>query len=154
MKTAHRDVLAEVARFCITGVLNTAVYYGIYLLLLMTGLPYLVAHVAAWFVALIFSFFVNCYFTFRVRPTLRRFLSFPLSNLVNIICSTALSALLVSGMGASDIWGTLVADIAVIPITFTLTRLVLKPRSGVPAKSPSGEPRISTGEKPSTNTAP
>lgn len=130
MSATHRALLAEVTRFCITGVLNTAVYYGIYLLLLMTGLQYLIAHIAAWFVSLIFSFFVNCYFTFRVRPTLRRFLSFPLPNLVNIACSTALSALLVSGLGASDLWGTLVAGIAVIPITFTLTRFVLKPRDG------------------------
>ena len=82
-----RERLWEFLRFGLVGVANTAVYYVVYLLLLLV-LPYLAAHVLAWTVAVYFSFFLNAAFTYRVRPTWRKALLFPLSNIPNIVMTT------------------------------------------------------------------
>lgn len=120
-----RQKIYQFVRFCVVGVGNTAVYYVAYLLFLQF-LPYLVAHVLGWCVATVFSFFMNAWFTFKVRPTIKRFLAFPLSSLVNLAVSSVASVLLVSGFNASERWGTLVAGIIAIPFTFLAMRFVFR----------------------------
>lgn len=125
-----RAIVRQFVRFAAVGVANTAVYYLAYRFSLMF-LPYLVAHVLAWAVATVFSFYFNAYFTFRTRPTVRKLLAFPLSSLVNLVISTAVSFLLVSVWGASATWGTLVGGLAAVPFTFLVVRLIFlgRPRS-------------------------
>ncbi|MGW0288329.1 GtrA family protein [Streptomyces sp. NPDC003236] len=69
-------VTAQMARFALVGVVNTGTYYGCYLALL-TALPYLAAHVIAFALSMTGSFLLNSYFTYRTRPTWRKFLLFP-----------------------------------------------------------------------------
>lgn len=113
-----------VVRFAIVGVLNTIIYYALYLLL-RELLPYLVAHVIAFVLSVVGSFFLNCYFTFRQRPTWRRFLLFPLSTLTNFVVTTVGLYLLVRYAGMNQRIAPLVAASAAIPVTFLVTRLIL-----------------------------
>lgn len=122
--TARRRLLGEVLRFGAVGVANTAVYYATYRLLLL-ALPYLGAHVLAWAVSVVGSFLLNCWFTFRVRPTVQRFLLFPASTLVNLVLTTGGSAAVVSGLGWDERYATVLMGIAAIPATFLVTRFVL-----------------------------
>lgn len=124
----NRQKLYQFIRFCVVGVGNTAVYYVAYRLFLLV-FPYLAAHVLGWCVATVFSFFMNAWFTFKVRPTIKRFLAFPLSSLVNLAVSTAASVLLVSGLNVSERWGTLVAGILAIPFTYLAMRFVFRAHS-------------------------
>ncbi len=118
----------QLIRFGLTGLANTAVYYGCYRLLLLL-LPYLAAHVLAWAVSVVFSFFVNCWFTFKVRPTMKKFLAFPASSLVNLLLTSVGSVALVSGLGWDERYATLVMGIAAIPFTFVITAFILHDRS-------------------------
>lgn len=122
------------------GLANTAVYYIAYRLWLLF-LPYLAAHVLGWAVATFGSFYMNAYFTFKTRPTLRRLLAFPLSSLVNLVISTVVSAILVSGLDVSDKWGTLVGGIVAVPFTFAVVRVIFVSRElgASSSASPSGD---------------
>lgn len=122
-----RDRLGQLLRFAITGVANTACYYAIYRLCLLT-LPYLPSHLIGWAGSVVFSFFVNCWFTFRVRPTWQRFVAFPSTTLVNLAFTTIGSVVLVDGLDADPRWATVAMGIAAIPFTFALTALILRPR--------------------------
>ncbi|WP_238695335.1 GtrA family protein [Ornithinimicrobium flavum] len=119
-----RSQLAALSRFVLVGIANTLTYYAVYRLLLLV-LPYLPAHVLAYGVGIVFSFFANSLFTFGVRPTWRRFLAFPLTTVFNFVVVTAGSVLLVERGWLDERWATLVMTVVAIPVTFLLTRRVL-----------------------------
>jgi len=116
--------LGRIARFGIVGVINTGTYFGLYLLLRLQ-LPYLVAHVVAFLLATIGSYFLNCRFTFNVKPSWGSFLLFPLSNLSNFVITTAGLYLLVDRLGLDERWAALPAAVVAIPITFLVAQFVL-----------------------------
>lgn len=126
--------MSALARFLAVGVANTLVYYLAYRLLLL-GLPYLPAHLLAFGVGIVFSFFANSLFTFRVRPTWRRFLVFPSTTLANLLLVTLGSVLLVERGWVDERWATLLMTVAAVPVTFLLTRLVLTSRRDGRAES-------------------
>lgn len=116
--------MSALLRFVLVGVANTAVYYVAYRLLLL-GMPYLPAHLLAFGVGVVFSFFANSFFTFRVRPTWRRFLAFPLTTVFNLVVVTVGSVLLVERLAVDERYATLAMTVVAIPVTFLLTRYVL-----------------------------
>ncbi|WP_326827535.1 GtrA family protein [Streptomyces sp. NBC_01751] len=117
-------VTAQMARFALVGVVNTGTYYGCYLALL-TVLPYLAAHVIAFALSMTGSFLLNSYFTYRTRPTWRKFLLFPLTNAANFVITTGGVWLLVDRVGFSSRYAPLVAALAAIPITFVVSRAIM-----------------------------
>ncbi|MFF2960375.1 GtrA family protein [Streptomyces sp. NPDC057963] len=126
-------VTAQMVRFALVGVVNTGTYYGCYLVLL-TWLPYIAAHVLAFALSMVGSFFLNSLFTYRTRPTWRKFLLFPLTNAANFAITTGGVYLLVDLAGFSSRYAPLVAAAAAIPITFVVSRaIMLRPDSGIPA---------------------
>lgn len=119
--------LRRLIRFGLVGVANTAVYYGTYRLLLM-GLPYLIAHLIAWVVSVVFSFYINCWFTYQVKPTLRRFLAFPLGVLTNLVFTTVGSVVLIELFDFPEAYAPLLCGILAIPFTYAVTTFVLTNR--------------------------
>ncbi|MFD4229498.1 GtrA family protein [Streptomyces sp. NPDC058545] len=117
-------VTAQMTRFALVGVVNTGTYYGCYLALL-TVLPYLAAHVIAFALSMTGSFLLNSYFTYRTRPTWRKFLLFPLTNAANFVITTGGVWLLVDHVGFSSRYAPLVAAVAAIPITFVVSRAIM-----------------------------
>ncbi|TXS55520.1 GtrA family protein [Streptomyces sp. t39] len=103
----------QIVRFASVGVVNTGTYYGLYLVLLR-WLPYVAAHVAAFLVSMVGSFFLTSYFTYRTRPTWRKFLLFPLTNAANFAVTTSGVWLLVDVLGHSRTYAPLIAAAAAI----------------------------------------
>jgi putative flippase GtrA len=116
----------QIVTFAMVGVLNTAAYYCLYLLFL-TWLPYLAAHALAFLLGMIGSFFLNARFTYRTRPTWRKFLLFPLSNVANFLITTAGVYVIVDVLHAGSRFAPLVASAAAIPVTFLVSRWVMLP---------------------------
>ncbi|MEO6089778.1 MAG: GtrA family protein [Umezawaea sp.] len=122
------EQFGRIVRFGLVGVVNTGVYYGCYLLFCLV-LPIMAAHVLAFAVAMVGSYFLSCYFTFRTKPTWRKFLLFPLSNATNFVISTAGLYLLVHWVDMNSRIAPLVAAAAAIPFTFLVARFVLVNRT-------------------------
>lgn len=118
-------------RFGAVGVVNTASYLGLYVLLQLV-VPYLVAHVLAFVASMVGSYFLNCRFTFRTRPTLRKFLLFPLSNVTNFVITSTGLYVLVEVLHANKVIAPLLAASVAIPITFLVARSVLVGRYAAP----------------------
>lgn len=114
----------RLVRFGLVGVVNTASYVCLYLLLQLV-LPYLLAHVVAFLVSMVGSYFLNCRFTFRTRPTLRKFLLFPLSNITNFVVTSTGLYVLVEILHFDKTWSPLLAASVAVPITFLVARTVL-----------------------------
>lgn len=119
-----KQLIGRIARFGIVGAVNTGVHFVVYLAV-QTVLPYMVAHLLAFAVAMVGSYFLNCRFTFRVKPTLRGFLLFPLSNLTNLAVSTAGLYVLVEFFGVPQWVAPLPTAALAIPITFLVAQFVL-----------------------------
>ncbi|HHE6575302.1 GtrA family protein [Staphylococcus aureus] len=118
---------AEILKFIIVGGINTLNYYVVYLLLLkLLHIEYMISHITGFLVAFVISYYLNCYFVYRVKPTWRKFISFPITQIVNVSLHTVLLYVFVS-------WLNLPAEIApfaglviTIPITFVLSKWILK----------------------------
>ncbi|MGT0298778.1 flippase GtxA [Staphylococcus aureus] len=118
---------AEILKFIIVGGINTLNYYVVYLLLLkLLHIEYMISHITGFLVAFVISYYLNCYFVYRVKPTWRKFISFPITQIVNVSLQTVLLYVFVS-------WLNLPAEIApfaglviTIPITFVLLSCILK----------------------------
>ncbi|MET8614269.1 MULTISPECIES: GtrA family protein [Streptomyces] len=123
-------IARQIVTFAVVGVLNTAVYYGLYLLFL-TWLPYLAAHVLAFALSMVGSFFLNARFTYRIRPTWRKFLLFPLTNAANFVITTAGVYVIVDVLHAGSRFAPLLASAAAIPITFVVSRWIMLPGAKV-----------------------
>jgi putative flippase GtrA len=126
-------VLKRLARFGVIGVLNTGIYYAVYLVL-RTEITYLLAHVCAFVVAMICSYFLNCYLTFRTRPTWRTFLLFPLSNVANFVLTTVGLRIAVAGLGIDQRIAPLAVAVFAIPLTYILAHHIMIGRLSGPAQ--------------------
>jgi putative flippase GtrA len=127
---ATNENIGQFFRFIIIGFINTGHYYAFYLFFIhFVQLNYLPAHIIAFLISMIGSFFLNCYFTYRTKPTIRKFLQFPITYAVNITVSTAAIFLLVDVMKLNENISPLLAQGITIPITFLVSKRILAKES-------------------------
>ncbi|HLR68876.1 GtrA family protein [Virgibacillus alimentarius] len=123
-----RYINNEFTKFIIVGGINTLHYYLIYILCLSVfQLHYFLAHTLGFFVSLVGSFFLNSFFTYKIKPTLRKFLRFPLTQVVNTGLSTVLLFLFVDILRIESSIAPIIAVCFTVPATFITTGKVLKP---------------------------
>lgn len=117
----------EFSRFVVVGVINTITYYSIYLVLhKLVGMPYLFAHILGFLISLNISFFLNSYVTYKVKPTIKKYLYFPLTQVVNISVSTFLIYVFVEFVHLSSYVAPFGAVLFTVPITFIVSSRILK----------------------------
>lgn len=113
-------------KFVIVGIINTLNYYLVYLLLLKVfHLSYLPSHLTGFVVSFIISYFLNCYFVYKVTPTLKKFIQFPLTQIVNMGVQTLLLYIFVELLHIDKVYAPFPALIFTIPITYFVTTYIL-----------------------------
>ncbi|CAC5931034.1 Putative sugar translocase in surface polysaccharides biosynthesis [Staphylococcus aureus] len=118
---------AEILKFIIVGGINTLNYYVVYLLLLkLLHIEYMISHITGFIVVFVISYYLNCYFVYRVKPTWRKFISFPITQIVNISLQTVLLYVFVSWLNLPAEIAPFAGLIITIPITFILSKWILK----------------------------
>ncbi|HCV6488526.1 TPA: flippase GtxA [Staphylococcus aureus] len=118
---------AEILKFIIVGGINTLNYYVVYLLLLkLLHIEYMISHITGFLVAFVISYYLNCYFVYRVKPTWRKFISFPITQIVNVSLQTVLLYVFVSWLNLPAEIAPFASLIITIPITFILSKWILK----------------------------
>lgn len=121
----------EFARFLVVGAVNTGGGYLIYLGLLQL-LPYGAAYSIAFALGILISYLLNTAFVFRTSFSLRKLLQFPLVYLVQYLLGICLLFTLVELLSVPAYIAPLIVVAATIPVTFILSRKIIKRASQSP----------------------
>lgn len=117
---------SQLVRFIIVGGLNTLFYYILYLSFLHCfRINYLISHILAFIISMIGSFFMNSLFTYKQKPTLKKFLQFPITYVINITVTTLGTYLFVSVFNWNKDISPLIAALTAIPFTFIVSKKIL-----------------------------
>nr|WP_267920304.1 GtrA family protein [Macrococcus caseolyticus] len=120
----------RLAKFIVVGVMNTMNYYIIYLVVMhLLNMNYLISHLTGFIISFIISFFLNCYFVYHVQPTWKKFIAFPLTQVVNMGVQTILLYVLVDVFMIRATYAPFPALIITIPITYLITTYLLTKES-------------------------
>ncbi|MBU8881131.1 GtrA family protein [Bacillus sp. FJAT-29790] len=123
------NLKSETIKFILVGFFNTFHYYLWYLLFTeVLNLYYLAGHWLAFLISMVGSFYLNTYFTYRSKPSWRKFFQFPLTYVVNITVSTSALYLLKEWLKFDNKFAPILAAAAAIPFTFIISRKILKTR--------------------------
>ncbi|MBM7701313.1 GtrA family protein [Metabacillus iocasae] len=117
----------ETIKFIIVGFFNTFHYYVWYLLFTeLWSIHYLIGHWFAFLISMVGSFYLNTYFTYRSKPSWKKFFQFPLTYVVNISVSTSALYVLTEWLHIDNKLAPLLASGIAIPFTFLISRKILK----------------------------
>lgn len=123
----RRGVSTEVVRFIVGGGVNTLLSYAIYwLLLLWLSYPY--AYTVSYAAAILTGFAINTHFVFRTEWSWRKLAAFPLIQLLNYGLGLGTVTVSVKYLGIDARLAPIVATAVVLPITFVLTRTLMRHR--------------------------
>lgn len=112
-------------RFALVGCVNTMNYYLIYLLSMSFGQRYLVSHTIGFIISMVGSFYLNCYFTYKVKPTLKKFVEFPLTYVANYTISTCSLFILIDLLSFHSLFSPIIASVIPVPFTYLISKWVL-----------------------------
>lgn len=117
----------EIIKFIIVGGINTFNYYITYLFLLkVLHVNYMVSHIVGFIVSFIISYYLNCYFVYKVKPTIEKFLRFPITQIVNMVMQTLFLYIFVKWLNIASEIAPFAGLIITIPVTFILSKWLLR----------------------------
>lgn len=116
---------SEALRFLVVGAANTLTTFVIYWSLLRVA-TYSLAYTISFIVGIGLSYLLNNLFVFRTKPSVRSALAFPLVYLAQYLVGLAVLWLWVSQFKMPPAYGVLVVAVVTVPITFLLSRFVLR----------------------------
>ncbi|TKC17132.1 GtrA family protein [Robertmurraya kyonggiensis] len=112
------------------GFINTGNYYLLYLLFfVLLNFHYMIAHILSFLISMVGSFFLNSYYTYKTKPTLKKFLQFPLTYIVNVIVTTTAIYILTEIVKLDGKITPLLASGIAIPFTFLISKKILADKS-------------------------
>ena len=87
---------------------------------------YMVSHIVGFIVSFIISYYLNCYFVYKVKPTIEKFLRFPITQIVNMVMQTLLLYIFVKWLNIASEIAPFAGLIITIPVTFILSKWLLR----------------------------
>lgn len=111
-------------RFILSGGLNTATTYILFLVLL-EFVNYKISFTIAYWFGIFTSYFFNKLFVFKSSPNFLSFLVYPLVYLFQYFFSLGVTWIWVEVLNLKEIYSPIIAIILSIPVTFTLSRIIL-----------------------------
>lgn len=111
--------------YVIIGIVNTIIYNEYYLSFLYFS-HYIIASLASYVIAMTCSFFLNCNYNFKVKPTIKRYIMFPLSGIPSLLMQTVGLSLFVELLSIDEKIAGFVASLVAIPFSFLIMKMVFK----------------------------
>jgi putative flippase GtrA len=115
-------------KFLIAGGLNTAITYGIYLILLMV-IPYIASYTISYIAGIVIAYLLNRFFVFKSHQGIKSIALLPLVYLVQYVVSILILWCWVEKLGFADRLAPLAAIIITIPITYIFSKLAFSKSS-------------------------
>ena len=127
MNIKDRSNLIEFLKYAIVGCINTADYYLSYLIFMdIFKFSYKISFIMGYVVSIVGSYFLNTYFTYKQKPSVKKFLIFPLTYIPNFIIQYLGMILLVDRINMSRKVAPMITALVATPITFFVTKYVIK----------------------------
>ena len=123
-KGISKGRIYEILRFGIVGTAAMVIHYGIYFILL----PYLdknIAYTIGYVIGFLCNYAMSSFFTFRVRPTWRRFFRFAGIHGINFFVYIGLFNFF-CWTGIHPKWAPIPVYAIAIPVSYLLVRFALK----------------------------
>lgn len=117
--------LHDLIKFVVGGGINTAFTYGVYFGLQVI-MPYQAAYTFAFALGIVFSYWFNSTIVFKTPVNWKGFMTFPLVYLIQYVLSAILLVFFVEQIGVNQLFAPLFVIIVTVPITFILTRWLLR----------------------------
>ena len=126
----HRSTGSKIVRFALGGLANTCIDLAGFFVLLKAGVPALAANVAAWFIAVLFSFAANGFWSFERDPAIRLHRSFFRFVSLGALISLGVSSLFIAMLaGALGVWPAKISGvIAAAVLNFLAARWSIEGR--------------------------
>jgi putative flippase GtrA len=129
-KQSNRTHWMEFVRFIVCGVINTGVTFIIYVCLLWF-VSYPAAYTISYVVGVFIAYWLNARFVFQEALSIARALQYPVVYLVQYLLGLGLLFLLVEVAHLSDIVAPLLVVILTLPVTFLLSRYLIRRSFGL-----------------------
>ena len=129
----------EFIRFIAMGGVVSVLVYIAYLLLLNL-MEYRLANIVSYLGGLFFSYGLNARYVFRQPLVLKQALQYPLVYLVQLALSTLFLTGLVEGLHLPETIAPPLSITLTVPVTFLMSRLILRPAAVLPAEPPASPP--------------
>ncbi|RZO08824.1 GtrA family protein [Pseudomonas moorei] len=113
----------DFVKFLISGGFNTAMTYGVYLILLMF-LPYTTSYTISYIAGIVLAYLLNRFFVFKSHQGLKTIALLPLVYVMQYVISMLILWCWVEKLGFNDSLAPIVAIIITIPITYVLSKFV------------------------------
>lgn len=115
----------EFIRFLVTGSINTAASWAVYLLVLQFA-PYTVAYTCAYLFGIVFTYYLSTRWVFKVEMSWKTFLQFPLIYVIRYAVDLTLIIVGVKVLGLWEEIAPIAALVISMPLGFVLSRWLLK----------------------------
>ena len=112
-------------RFLISGGINTALTYLIYLAL-VPFMAYTLAYSVSYVAGIVIAYVINTRFVFQARMQARSALLYPLVYVAQYAAGVVLLALLVEALGLDERIAPAAVIVLTIPLTFILSRVIIR----------------------------
>ncbi len=112
-------------RFLVSGGINTALTYGIFLLLLM-AYSYIASFTAAYVAGIFFAYMMNRFFVFNHHQGLKSILWLPLVYVLQYALSTIILWCWVEKLGLTVRLAPLAAIAITLPVTYFFSKLLFQ----------------------------
>lgn len=123
----NRARLTEIMLFGIVGSTAMVIHYAIYYLLLSV-FPVSLAFSTGYFISFLYNFTMTSYFTFRVKPSMSRFLRFAASHGTNYLLQIFLLNFFIHVVNLNAKIAPVPVYAISIPVNYMLVRLAMKRR--------------------------
>jgi putative flippase GtrA len=113
----------EVFRFGLVGDFNT-IHHQLWYILMINLVHYTIANSIGFIMSYMGSFFLNTYFTYRSRPSLKKFLLFPITYLLMLLLSTFGFFMLIEYIGIDIRLASFYTSIAAVPFSIIIYKYI------------------------------
>lgn len=115
----------EFLKFVISGGINTLTTYLVYLLLLLF-INYSLSYTLSYVSGIFLSYYLNTVFVFKEKISFIKFLKFPVVYLTQYLINIFMMYVLVEHLGLSTKIVPLIVIVITIPVTYVLSKLIIK----------------------------
>lgn len=124
---SKRAIRSQFGRFIVSGGINTASTYAIYLLLLR-WISYKESYTVAYIAGIVLSYFLNRVFVFGTHQGVRTALLFPLVYLAQYLGGLLVLWIWIEILGLGVRFGPIAVVLTTLPMTYVLTKIFFTAR--------------------------